>query len=252
MRKINSKKIMEKQTNDFLCSQECEEQLNINLSSLDLTVTSGIIDVLGCGIYIVDYVTKKARIVSDNIAKMCGLNPHIETENCNVYLKYVPDDDYKMLLEINKAVFSFLKKMPDWEILQYCVSYNFHLNGLLLHQTFKPLKVKNGFIKFGLFILTLSSKNDIGHIVMKRKDDVDYYEYSLSEHFWELKHGIKLSETEKLVLCLSAQGQTSEEIALVMHRSVDTIKHYKKDLFKKMNVKNITEALICAINNRFF
>jgi DNA-binding NarL/FixJ family response regulator len=87
---------------------------------------------------------------------------------------------------------------------------------------------------------------------MQRKDDVDYLEYSLSEHIWKRKHGIKLSETEKLVLCLSAQGQTSEEIATAMHRSVDTIKRYKKDLFKKKNVKNITEALICAINNRFF
>ncbi|MBQ3655231.1 MAG: helix-turn-helix transcriptional regulator [Bacteroidales bacterium] len=244
---------MQKQTNDFFCEQDCVQETTKNLSSLDLTVTSGIIDVLGCGIYIVDYEAKKVRIVSDNIAKMCGLNPQdIEGENCDIYLKYVPDDDYKMLLEINKAAFSFLKKMPDWKILQYSVSYNFHLNGLLLHQTFKPLKVKNGFIKLGLFILTLSSKNDIGNIVMQRKNDVDYYEYSLSGHIWRLKHGIKLSETEKLVLCLSAQGQTSEDIASAMHRSVDTIKRYKKDLFKKMNVKNITEALICAINNRFF
>ncbi len=244
---------MKKQTNDFFCEQDYAQKTTNRLSPLDLTITSGIIDVLGCGIYVVDYEIKKVCIVSDNIARMCGLNPEdIKGENCDVYLKYVPDDDYKMLLEINEAAFSFLKEMPDQKILQYSVSYNFHLNGLLLHQTFKPLKVKNGFIKLGLFILTLSSKNDIGHIIMQRKNDVDYYEYSLSEHLWEHKCGIKLSEIEKLVLCFSAQGQTSEDIAAIMCRSVDTIKRHKKNLLKKMNVKNITEALICAINNRFF
>jgi DNA-binding NarL/FixJ family response regulator len=55
-----------------------------------------------------------------------------------------------------------------------------------------------------------------------------------------------------MILCLSAQGRTSEDIAAVMYRSVDAVKYYKKELFKKMKVKNITEALICAINNRFF
>jgi DNA-binding CsgD family transcriptional regulator len=244
---------MEKQTNDFLYSQDCNEQFNIDLSSVGFTVTSGIIDVLGCGIYVVDYAAKKVCFVSDNIAKMCGLNPQdIERDNGDIYLKYVPDDDYKMLLEINNAAFSFLRSKSDEEILRYSVSYSFHLNKLLMHQTFKPLKVENVFIRLGLFILTLSSKNDIGHIVMKKKNDVDYYEYSLSGHVWVQKHGIQLSETEKMILCLSAQGQTTEDIAAVICRSVDSVKYYKKELFKKMKVKNIAEALICAINNRFF
>jgi DNA-binding CsgD family transcriptional regulator len=244
---------MEKRTNDFLSCQNCKEQFNIDLSSLDLTITSGITEILGCGIYIVDYAAKKVCHISDNIAKMCGLNPrNIKVGNCDIFLKYVPDDDYKMLLEINNAAFSFLKPLPDEEIMQYSVSYSFHLNNLLLHQTFKPLHVEKGFISLGLFILTLSSKNDIGHIVMRKKDEEDYYEYSLSKHTWESKHGIKLTEDEKMVLCLSAQGKTSEEIAKKMYRSINTIKSYKKEIFKKLNVNNIVAALICAINNRFF
>jgi len=65
---------MKKQTNDFLFCQQNKEQLDIDLTSLDLIVTSGIIDVLGCGFYIVDYEENKVCIISDNIAKMCGLN----------------------------------------------------------------------------------------------------------------------------------------------------------------------------------
>ena len=57
-----------------------------------------------------------------------------------------------------------------------------------------------------------------------------------------------MSETEREVLRLSAQGYTMNEIADRLCKSVDTIKACKRNLFAKMGVKNIAEALFHATN----
>ena len=62
------------------------------------------------------------------------------------------------------------------------------------------------------------------------------------------KEGITLSETEREVLRLSAQGYTMNDIADRLCKSVDTIKACKRNLFAKMGVKNIAEALFHATN----
>ena len=66
--------------------------------------------------------------------------------------------------------------------------------------------------------------------------------------FIEKKEGITLSETEREVLRLSAQGYTMNDIADRLCKSVDTIKACKRNLFAKIGVKNIAEALFHATN----
>lgn len=85
---------------------------------------------------------------------------------------------------------------------------------------------------------------------MKRSNAQSYYEYSLEIHKWIKKEGITLSETERDVLILSAQGYTMNDIADKLCKSIDTIKACKRALFSKMGVKNIAEALSYATNYR--
>jgi len=247
---------MDKEIQDFFAAPNLlltatpQEKINVKA---DLKLSEAVSRILGCGIYVADYTKNEVVYISENIAKMCGLPyKEITAENCGLYLKHVPDSDYKMLLEINGAVFSLFKTMTDEEILKCCVSYNFHINHLLLHQSFTPIAVDNGFVRLGLFVLTLSSENKLGHIVLQQKNSKTFYEYSLEKHVWIPQEKITLSETEKQILCLSAQGRTEDEIAGLLCKSTDSIKYHKKVLFKKLNVSNITEALIYAINNRFF
>lgn len=83
---------------------------------------------------------------------------------------------------------------------------------------------------------------------MKKSGSKSYYEYSLDEHKWIEKEGITLSETERDVLTLSAQGYTMNDIADKLCKSIDTIKACKRGLFSKLGVKNIAEALSYATN----
>ena len=54
---------------------------------------------------------------------------------------------------------------------------------------------------------------------------------------------MELKPEEKQVLTLSSQGYTMNEIADKMCRSVDSVKFYRRNLFERLEVKNITEAL---------
>lgn len=51
------------------------------------------------------------------------------------------------------------------------------------------------------------------------------------------------------MLFLSAQGYMIRDIAVNMCKSADTVKTYRRCIFRKMNVKNIARALIYAHNH---
>lgn len=59
-----------------------------------------------------------------------------------------------------------------------------------------------------------------------------------------------LTDGEKDVLTLSIQGFTMSEIADRICLSPDTIKKYRKRIFEKLNVRNISEAIVAATNSR--
>jgi transcriptional regulator, luxR family domain protein len=61
---------------------------------------------------------------------------------------------------------------------------------------------------------------------------------------------IELSEEEKEVLRLVAQGFTMDKISDSMYKSIDTVKGYRKHIFEKFGTNSITQAVAYAINNK--
>ena len=61
---------------------------------------------------------------------------------------------------------------------------------------------------------------------------------------------IELSEEEKEVLRLVAQGVTMDKISDSMYKSIDTVKGYRKHIFEKFGTNSITQAVAYAINNK--
>lgn len=170
-----------------------------------------------------------------------------------MYIDHVPDADLQMLLEVNKKGFDLFNELPVGDRLDYTISYDFHLtNGKhsrLIHHHLTPILLsEDGRIWLALCTVSLAATDEPGHIIIQKNGERDYYEYSTSRHKWEKKEGITLSETEREVLRLSAQGYTMNDIADRLCKSVDTIKACKRNLFAKMGVKNIAEALFHATN----
>lgn len=85
---------------------------------------------------------------------------------------------------------------------------------------------------------------------MHRVGSPEYFEYNLVTHRWDRRSMPTLSDGEKSVITLSIQGYTMSEIADRMCLSTDTIKKYRKQIFEKLGVRNISEAIIAATNNK--
>lgn len=205
-------------------------------------------------VYIIDYFKQSFLFVSENIAYLCGLtSDKIKDLGYNFYLNHVPLEEQKMLLEINEKGFDFFNEVPIANRLDYTISYDFHImHGrklkLISHHITPMVLTKEGRVWLALCTIALSARNAPGHVIMRDANSKSYYEYSLDKHTWIKQDGITLSETERDVLTLSAQGYTMNDIANKLYKSVDTIKTCKRVLFVKMGVKNIVEALSYATN----
>ena len=207
-------------------------------------------------VYIIDYFHQDFIYASDNLAYLCGLEPEqLMKAGYQMYIDHVSEEDLQILLEVNKKGFDLFNELPVDDRLDYTISYDIHLtNGkqsrLIHHQLTPILLSDDGKIWLALCTVSLADTYVPGHIIMQKHRDSSYYEYSTDRHQWEKKEGITLSETEKDVLRLSAQGYTMNDIADRLCKSVDTIKACKRNLFTKMGVKNIAEALFHAVNHQ--
>lgn len=206
-------------------------------------------------VYVIDFFKKDFLYISENMAHLLGKSiEKIKKLGYNrLYIDYVPEKDRQMILEINKKGFELYKSIPTDERMDYSVTYDFHIKNdkvqrLITHTLTPILLTKEGYVWLALCTFSLSARKTSGHIIIKRTNKNKYYEYSLDQHKWEYKEIPPLSSTEKTILILSAQGYIMSEIAEQLFKSIDTIKAYKRNLFAKLKVNNITEALSLAIN----
>jgi len=205
-------------------------------------------------IYLIDYSRQSFLYVSDNPLFLCGLTAkEVKELGYTFYLKNVPKEDQKMLREISNNGLKFFNGISDIDKRKCSISYDFHLlkgnkKNLVNHKLTPTLLTDNGNIWIVTCIVSLSSQKSAGHIEFHINDSKNYWEFSLKSHKWKENHIIILKEEEKDVIRLSSEGFTMNEIADIMFKSIDTIKFYKRNLFEKLKVSNITEALTYAIS----
>ncbi len=96
--------------------------------------------------------------------------------------------------------------------------------------------------------MSLSSQKEAGHIEFRQLGTPGKRIYSLTAHRWQQAEDIALRPEEKQVLILAAQGYTIQDIADRLCRGTDTVKHYRRQIFQKLDTRSITEALAYATN----
>ena len=194
--------------------------------------------------------------VSGNIAKLCGGEAEkIKDFGYRFYIDYVPQEDLKMLIEINNKGFKLFNTIPIGERKDYTISYDFHImrgkcKRLVNHKLTPLILTKDGRIWLAICTISLAAGNEPGNVIMKKPGAGTFYQYSLYDHKWEERKEIILTDNEREVLSLSTQGYTMNDIADNICKSVDTVKAYKRSIFQKMDVKNIAEALTYAQNHQ--
>ena len=209
-------------------------------------------------VYLIDYYRQEFLYVSDNPLFLCGHTAkEVKELGYSFYLEHVPEDEQKMLVELNSSGFKFFDTFDNVDKYQCSMSYHFHLksgtrNKLINHQLTPILLTDEGKIWIGMCVVSLSSHKTAGHVEFHKNGLRNYWKYSFEGHRWKECEGVVLKEEELEVLRLSAAGFTMNEIAERMYRSLDSIKTYKRHAFERLGVANITEAISRATLNKLF
>lgn len=207
-------------------------------------------------VYIIDYFKRNFLYVSPNPMFLCGLSPEEMMKlGYRFYFDYVPKEDQSLLIDLNRSGFAFYHTIPELERKDWYIQYDFHIlnNGhpILINHKLTPLALtSDGQIWLALCVVSASNHTTPGHIEIHRVDSPRFFEFNRVTKRWDKCSMPFLTDGEKEVITLSIQGFTMSEIGNKMCLSPDTIKKYRKQVFEKLGVRNISEAIVAATNNK--
>lgn len=207
-------------------------------------------------VYIIDYHLRRFLFASPGPLNKCGLTAERIMElSYKIYLDFVPEDEVRMLQHINRAGFEFFAGIPAGERPEWYITYDFHFGGAdnlsLINHKLTPLELtSDGRIWLALCVFSAATHTEPGNVEMHRIGSSDFYEYNLVTRRWNLRHMPSLTESETAILNLSIQGFTIADIAGRLNLSTETIKKYRQRLFEKLEVHNISEAIVAATNSK--
>ncbi len=246
--------------NDFFTSRNVVS----NISDNDRKQTANYLETIKAfarisyrSIYVIDYKKKGFEYVSENPLFLCGHTAkEVQEMGYLFYFNYVIPEDVELLLKINTVGFNFYEKIPLKERIYHSISYDFHLKNqegktFLINQKLTPIFLTDeGKIWKAICIISLSNEQNSGNIKIYKKGTNKIFKYDLKGGFWKTEDKIQLSKREKEILRFSVRGYTINEMAEPMCVSPDTVKFHRRKLFEKLDVTNISEAIVYATNNK--
>lgn len=205
-------------------------------------------------IYIIDFFRLNFLHVSGNPLFLCGES--VETmlqEGFNFYHKHVLAEDLDFLMQINKAGLDFFTRLDIPDRCKYTLSYNLHIfdnnpkvNILLNHQI-TPLKLDaDGNIWLALCLVSLAPSRNARTARICSCNRKQMWYFSRKSKSWKPVDHVLLTENELAVIRMAHQGLSINEIALKINKSKDAVKYYRKNIFTKLNVSSISEAIAVA------
>ena len=206
-------------------------------------------------LYIIDYNRMNFLYISNNPLFLCGESvENVQEEGYNFYYKHVPEEDLEFLTQVNRAGFEFFRGIAVSERSQYTISYNFQKESrekILINHQITPLKLDSmGNVWLALCLVSLAPTQEVGVAYMTAVNSNTIWKFSLKSGRWKQIDNIVLNEYEKAVIRLANRGLSVGEIANEINRSEDSVKGYRKNLFQKLRVGNISEAIAVATHRK--
>lgn len=250
-------------SNSFMSDQSKHYLIRRDSSIEELIYNSQVIARLsGQSIYVMDCCCLKFLFVSDNPLFLCGYTPrNVVRMSFLFYKKIVHPDDRDMIMNISIEALKVFSQYPKDECIRLVMSYNFRItnpfNGqtTMIDHSFIPMYfTSDGKISTGICLVRPSTEILSGHAFIKKDGITPLYTYTGDDGWITVKNKITvtLTEREKEILRVTIQGYNNYEIASVLSIDINTVKSHKKNIFKKLKVNNIAEAIIYATNNNFF
>ena len=204
--------------------------------------------------YIVDLTCNSIVYASKGLCFLCNRTEEELTGRLYKFHRdfFIPTDSKKvekLRIQGHKLLSSNDKLLED----DFCLRFNFHLvidgHARLFHYNAVPfLRTQEGNLWMLLCTLSPSSRKDTGYATLHIKGYKQCLEFDFN--FCKLieKEIPSLTKIEKEIISLSAQGYTEIDVAAKINKSHNTLKTYKRNIFRKLQVSNITEAMTFCLN----
>lgn len=226
---------------------------------------SGVIDMVDTfsrflkrSIYWADFSRGKFLYVSPHPLFLAGHTPEeVQKMGFSYFEKIIAPEDMNIVMTVNENGYRFFNtKLPvswrrncytsvDFRILQEDGSY------ILITQTLVPfqLSADNKLISTLAFV-TPSHASEPGNAVIQNLSEPLQYRFNPETRRFYLRYQDQLTPREEQILILSGQGESNSAISAELNISVSTVKQHKRNIFRKFDVTNISEAIYYARSNR--
>jgi DNA-binding CsgD family transcriptional regulator len=208
-------------------------------------------------VYIINYETMTFEYVSENPLFLCGYtSDEVMALGYEFYFKNVPGDDLTLLHTINELGFDFFKNLPGEEKTLYSITYDFHLlnrdgkRTLINHKLTPLLLTRDKRMWKAMCIVSISHHKNPGNVYIHKQGSNETWELDVKGKRWHKSEKPQLTRREIEVLRLHARGLSINEIAEKVSVTADTVKYYRRQIFDRLNVSTIAEALSYAVNSK--
>jgi len=219
---------------------------------------SALARIANMSMYVIDYHKKGFLYVSSNPLFLCGYErDDVRRLGYGFYSKALSPEDLSMLLELNEKGFEYFYKQDIENRCDLLISYDFqmnHKNGykFMVNHKLTPLVLtSDGDMWLSLCLVTHSIQEKSGNAYIQHFNKPGRREeYSFRGKRWKESTAIVLTEQERKVLLLTAQGYTTQNVADKLFIGLNTVKFHKTNILTKLEVKNMIEAVYFATVNQ--
>lgn len=205
-------------------------------------------------IYVIDYNKGNFLYISDSPIFLGERARKTVLETGLQHYEQICDKNELSKIEhINSAANLFWSNLPPQHKREYSLTYNFHINGKLIHHKMCPIKLdRDGNIWLTLCTISLANNTDVLKAYIIHEKSHAAWKYNPDTEYWTEKPQTLLDDNEKNVLAMSYAGMTIEQISKRLCKSVESVKKYRQSIFSKLGTTNITESIACAISRCLF
>ena len=121
----------------------------------------------------------------------------------------------------------------------------------MVTQTMVPFQLSNeNKLISTLCFVTPSFSPTAGNAVIQNLSEPLQYRFNPETRRFYLRYQDQLTPREKEILVRSGHGEPNSAISEELNISVSTVKQHKRNIFRKFEVSNTSEAIYYARNNR--
>lgn len=213
-------------------------------------------------LFVIDFRTSEFIYLSPNTL-------HVHGYSWDEIMKYGPTDFYQLLhprdnqiilSEIFKDISIFLHTHKKLDYTNFKISYNYRLKQKdnsykFLTNKFTPIIVGEG----NAPLVIVGTVRDISEIYTKKElfcriQEANNLSNKLFEKYYSINDSFEtlgITKREFDVIKLVHEGKSSKEIADELNNSLETIHTHRKNIIKKLNVKNMIDVIILAKDNNW-